>query len=383
MKKKWIYLLAAAIVACGISVAKPVVSGATSVDVEKACSLKIFSEDPEKPEEDKYGEDLASAKVVVDLYYIADAIKTPGYDTYAYQLADPYQELKIPMAPTAEDWQALTQQAAEIALDDTKADTPVKSKVAAGSETVSLKAGLYLVIARGADLLSAADYKVEITQENWEDGESITRLATIANSAQYQYTFAPQLVSLPTKTAEEDEAINTANPGEWLYDLTIHLKPEQSARFGALEIVKTLSEYESEAGIERPVTCVFEVTGVLDGEEVYSEVESITFTSAGQERVVLNQIPALAEVTVREVYSGAGYDLLIPGDRTATIAASEIVSVDFENVYNGQQRGGHGIKNQFVQDENGVWHWHSDPAQDAAGNEGTPPSHLPVEAAEE
>lgn len=380
--KKWIYLLAAAVVTCGISVVKPVVSGATSVDIERACSLKIFSEDPEKPEEDKYGEDLASAEVVVDLYYIADTIKTPGYDTYVYQLADQYQELKIPMAPTAKDWQVLTQQAAEIALDDTKADTPAKSQVATGSE-VSLKAGLYLVIARGADLISTADYKVEITQENLEDGESVTRLATIANSAQYQYTFVPQLVSLPTKTAEEDEAINTANPGEWSYDLTIYLKPEQSARFGALEIVKTLSEYESEEGIESPVTCVFEVTGILNGEEVYSEVESITFTKAGQERVVLNQIPALAEVTVREVYSGAGYELTVPGDRTATIAANEIVSVDFENVYNGQRRGGHGIKNQFVQDENGVWHWHSDPAQDTAGNEGTPPSHLPVEAAEE
>ena len=380
--KKWIYLLAAAVVTCGISVVKPVVSGATSVDIEMACQLKIFSEDPEKPEEDKYGEDLASAEVVVDLYYIADTIKTPGYDTYVYQLADQYQELKIPMAPTAKDWQVLTQQAAEIALDDTKADTPAKSQVATGSE-VSLKAGLYLVIARGADLISTADYKVEITQENLEDGESVTRLATIANSAQYQYTFVPQLVSLPTKTAEEDEAINTANPGEWSYDLTIYLKPEQSARFGALEIVKTLSEYESEEGIESPVTCVFEVTGILNGEEVYSEVESITFTKAGQERVVLNQIPALAEVTVREVYSGAGYELTVPGDRTATIAANEIVSVDFENVYNGQRRGGHGIKNQFVQDENGVWHWHSDPAQDTAGNEGTPPSHLPVEAAEE
>ena len=147
--------------------------------------------------------------------------------------------------------------------------------------------------------------------------------------------------------------------------------------------MKTLSEYESEEGIESPVTCVFEVTGILNGEEVYSEVESITFTKAGQERVVLNQIPALAEVTVREVYSGAGYELTVPGDRTATIAANEIVSVDFENVYNGQRRGGHGIKNQFVQDENGVWHWHSDPAQDTAGNEGAPPSHLPVEAAEE
>lgn len=378
MKKKWIYLFAAMILAVSVCAVKPVVSGAAPVDVDKVCSLKVFPEDPNKQEADKFGEDLESAKVVVDIYQIAKAVKTP-YDTYAYDLTNSYQELELVDTPTAEDWKSLAQQAARIAFGDGEADTPIRSGVVTADEEVSLDAGLYLIIARGESLTSVTDYKIEVS----ETEESDSKIATIANSYRYQYIFAPQLVSLPTKTADEDGIINTANPSEWYYDLTVNLKPERTARYGALEIVKTLSEYESEEGIESPVTCVFEVTGILNGEEVYSEVESITFTKAGQERVVLNQIPALAEVTVREVYSGAGYELTVPGDRTATIAANEIVSVDFENVYNGQRRGGHGIKNQFVQDENGVWHWHSDPAQDTAGNEGTPPSHLPVEAAEE
>lgn len=378
MKKKWIYLFAAMILAVSVCAAKPVVSGAAPVDVDKVCSLKVFPEDPNKQEADKFGEDLESAKVVVDIYQIAKAVKTP-YDTYAYDLTNSYQELELVDTPTAEDWKSLAQQAARIAFGDGEADTPIRSGVVTADEEVSLDAGLYLIIARGESLTSVTDYKIEVS----ETEESDSKIATIANSYRYQYIFAPQLVSLPTKTADEDGIINTANPSEWYYDLTVNLKPERTARYGALEIVKTLSEYESEEGIESPVTCVFEVTGILNGEEVYSEVESITFTKAGQERVVLNQIPALAEVTVREVYSGAGYELTVPGDRTTTIAANEIVSVDFENVYNGQRRGGHGIKNQFVQDENGVWHWHSDPAQDTAGNEGAPPLHLPVEAAEE
>ena len=378
MKKKWIYLFAAMILAVSVCAVKPVVSGAAPVDVDKVCSLKVFPEDPNKQEADKFGEDLESAKVVVDIYQIAKAVKTP-YDTYAYDLTNSYQELELVDTPTAEDWKSLAQQAARIAFGDGEADTPIRSGVVTADEEVSLDAGPYLIIARGESLTSVTDYKIEVS----ETEESDSKIATIANSYRYQYIFAPQLVSLPTKTADEDGIINTANPSEWYYDLTVNLKPERTARYGALEIVKTLSEYESEEGIESPVTCVFEVTGILNGEEVYSEVESITFTKAGQERVVLNQIPALAEVTVQEVYSGAGYELTVPGDRTATIAANEIVSVDFENVYNGQRRGGHGIKNQFVQDENGVWHWHSDPAQDTAGNEGTPPSHLPVEAAEE
>lgn len=381
MKKRWIYLLTAVLCTIGVYAGKPVVSKAVPLEadaggfVDGDCSLTVYPEDPGKEEADRFGEDLAEADVVIDLYQVARAVKVPGSDTYRYQILPGYG-LTIPDYPADGDWAAFAQEAAVDALEKDATHTLVKSGIATGAAT-DVEAGLYLIIARGSDLTKVEDYKIEVTQKDEAMGEDITRLATIANSHKNTYLFAPQLVSLPTKEADSDGVINTANPGEWVYDLVVNLKPEQAARFGSLEIVKTLSEYEAEEGVPESVTCVFEVTGRLGGEQVYSEVESITFTAAGQERVVLDQIPAMAEVTVREVYSGAGYQLTTPGDRQATIAADAVVSVDFENVYDGRRVHGHGIKNQFVQDESGAWHWYSDPAQDGAGNEGTPPTHGP------
>ena len=243
----------------------------------------------------------------------------------------------------------------------------------AGTKVGNLAPGLYLLVARGRNLTELADYKIEIEQTDSLTQEESKRIATIANSQQYTYAFLPQLVSLPTKEADANGVINTANPGDWIFEASVNLKPERLDRYGSLEIVKTLSEYETMGGVQESATFVFEVTGMLDDQVVYSNVESITFTAAGQERVVLDRIPAMAQVTVREVYSGSSYQLTVPGDRTATIAADDVVSVEFENEYDGRRTNGHGIKNQFVYDEEaGAWHWYSSPAQEAAGNQGEP-----------
>lgn len=376
MKKRWMCLLTAMMLSVGVCTAAPVVSDAAPLTadadgfVDGDCSLTFYPEDPNKEEADQFGEDLEEARVVMDVYQVARAVKTQGYDTYHYEVKAGYP-LTVPERPENDDWASLAQQAAEAALGGSASDTLVKRGVAAG-EAANLEAGLYLVIARGSSLTDVEDYRTEVTQKNEETGEETARLATMASSKKNTYLFAPQLVSLPSKETDINGTINTANPGDWVYSLSINLKPEQTARFGALEIVKTLSVYETEEGTQEPATCVFEVTGTLDGEVVYSNVESITFTAAGQERVVLDRIPAMAQVTVREVYSGSGYELTVPGDRSATIAADDVVSVDFENTYTREQKKGYGIKNQFVYDENSGWQWYSDPQQDAGGNQGLP-----------
>lgn len=377
MKKRWICLLTAVMLSAGVCMAEPVASDAAPLEedaggfVAGKCSLIVNPEDPDKAEADRFGEDLKEAEVVIDLYQVAKAVKVKGYDTYSYQV-NPDYGLSIPEYPEGGDWEKLAQQAAEAAIKKGDAsDTLVKSGVPAG-EKADLDAGLYLVIARGSSLTDAEDYLTEITQKEEETGDETTTYATVAYSKKNAYLFAPQLISLPTKEADADGVINTANPGDWIYDLSVNLKPEQTARFGSLEIVKTLSTYETEEGIQEPVTCVFEVTGTLGEETVYSNVESITFTAAGQESAVLDRIPAGASVTVREVYSGSSYELTVPGDRSTVIAADDVVSVNFENTYTREQKKGHGIKNQFVYDENGRWQWYSDPPQDADGNQGLP-----------
>ena len=387
MKKRWIYLLTALTLAVGMCIAEPMAGIAAPLEADDegfvagSCSLTVYPEDPHKAGADSFGEDLAGADVVVDLYQVARAVKTSGQDTYHYELTGEYASLKLPDSPEegaqpAASWEETAQQAAAIALDAASPCTPVSgSGESAGTKVGNLAPGLYLLVARGRNLTELADYKIEIEQTDSLTQEESKRIATIANSQQYTYAFLPQLVSLPTKEADANGVINTANPGDWIFEASVNLKPERLDRYGSLEIVKTLSEYETMGGVQESATFVFEVTGMLDDQVVYSNVESITFTAAGQERVVLDRIPAMAQVTVREVYSGSSYQLTVPGDRTATIAADDVVSVEFENEYDGRRTNGHGIKNQFVYDEEaGAWHWYSSPAQEAAGNQGEPPA---------
>nr|WP_304577980.1 DUF5979 domain-containing protein [uncultured Acetatifactor sp.] len=387
MKKRWIYLLTALTLAVGMCIAEPMAGIAAPLEADDegfvagSCSLTVYPEDPHKEGADSFGEDLVGADVVVDLYQVARAVKTSGQDTYHYELTGEYASLKLPDSPEegaqpAASWEETAQQAAAIALDAASPCTPVSgSGESAGTKVGNLAPGLYLLVARGRNLTELADYKIEIEQTDSLTQEESKRIATIANSQQYTYAFLPQLVSLPTKEADANGVINTANPGDWIFEASVNLKPERLDRYGSLEIVKTLSEYETMGGVQESATFVFEVTGMLDDQVVYSNVESITFTAAGQERVVLDRIPAMAQVTVREVYSGSSYQLTVPGDRTATIAADDVVSVEFENEYDGRRTNGHGIKNQFVYDEEaGAWHWYSSPAQEAAGNQGEPPA---------
>ena len=387
MKKRWIYLLTALTLAVGMCIAEPMAGIAAPLEADDegfvagSCSLTVYPEDPHKEGADSFGEDLAGADVVVDLYQVARAVKTSGQDTYHYELTGEYASLNLPDSPEegaqpAANWEETAQQAAAIALDAASPCTPVSgSGESAGTKVGNLAPGLYLLVARGRNLTELADYKIEIEQTDSLTQEESKRIATIANSQQYTYAFLPQLVSLPTKEADANGVINTANPGDWIFEASVNLKPERLDRYGSLEIVKTLSEYETMGGVQESATFVFEVTGMLDDQVVYSNVESITFTAAGQERVVLDRIPAMAQVTVREVYSGSSYQLTVPGDRTATIAADDVVSVEFENEYDGRRTNGHGIKNQFVYDEEaGAWHWYSSPAQEAAGNQGEPPT---------
>ena len=388
MKKRWIYLVTALSLAVGMCIADPMAGIAASLEadadgfVSGSCSLIVHPEDPHKEEADSFGEDLAKAGVVVDLYQVARAVKTPGYDTYHYELTDGY-DLNLPGSGDQEagqlltaNWEQLAQEAAAIALNPNAPAVAVNgSGEPAGAKISELNPGLYLLVARGSSLTELDDYRVEIKQKDPQTQEETARIATIAESDQYTYAFLPQLVSLPTKPADANGVINTANPGEWIFDASVNLKPERLDRYGSLEISKTLTEYETMGGTQEAATFVFEVTGRLGDNIVYSNVESITFTAAGRESVILDHIPAMAQVTVTEVYSGSSYELTVPGDRTAAIAADDVVSVEFENEYDGRRTNGHGIKNQFVYDEDtGAWNWYSSPAQNAAGNQGEPPA---------
>lgn len=390
MRKRWICLFTALMLLAGICGFRPMTSGAAPsapVDLSKKCSITVIPVDLTIPEKAEYWEDMQTAHIVLELYKVAGAEKLAGYDTYTFQPEAPYGSLKISeysdlQKLKAEDWEELAQEAAQIALEGSgtpleplREPEPVQGD---GTTLGDLDAGLYLVVARDGDLDRAACVKriqQQVTEENLPEGEpaqTAERLVTIANSARYEYAFTPQLIALPAKGEYEGE-INTANPRPWVYGAEIYLKSGRAPRYGALEIIKTLRSYETVEGIIEPVTFVFRVVGRLDGEVVYNEVDSITFTEEGSSRTRLEGIPATAEVTVTEEYSGLSYTQTIPpnnGSVSDVIVADEVIEARFENVYDNHRTHGHGIKNQFVYNgEDQEWNWNADPEQESGSGQ--------------
>lgn len=272
---------------------------------------------------------------------------------------------------------------------------PQKEGVSLGEKQENLDAGLYLLIARGSGVETYIT-KEAVKDSKPDDGQGGAdssaarkpeeKLVTVAYTDQHVYTFAPQLISLPTKAPDANGQVSTANNGDWIYNPTVFLKPEQHPRYGYLEIVKDLLKHESFAGQSEEAVFVFQVEATLDGVSVYSDVKTMIFTEAGEKRVLIDKIPVGATVTVTEVYSGASYTLekIEQGYHAVkdypdssivyttagnvdtrevegiVIEANRVPSVKFTNDYDHRQTGGHGVINHY---EYGVNGWADDVQQ--------------------
>ena len=81
MKKKLIYLLAAVTLTAAVWGAGPMQSRA--VDLSRKGSMTVHSL-KETEDNAAMAEDVKTADVVVDVYQVAEAVKTDGYDSYTY-----------------------------------------------------------------------------------------------------------------------------------------------------------------------------------------------------------------------------------------------------------------------------------------------------------
>ena len=90
---------------------------------------------------------------------------------------------------------------------------------------------------------------------------------------------------------------------------------QQTQRYGDLEIVKDLTEYNASL---KDALFVFQVEGTRNGEKVYSDVVSIKFNQAGEKSVLVKHLPAGTKVTVKEVYAGGSYSNT-SGDKQETV----------------------------------------------------------------
>lgn len=351
-------LLAFALV-FGLSVAAPKISGeaADPIDFNRRCSLKALAGSPEQTEE-------LAGKLRIDLYQVASAQPVSVYDAYSYEFLPGFEEAEGMYDEKEPDWQSMAQKAAELVFAENSGIQPAASGMA--EESLSdLNCGLYLIVARG-DGLEAAEYRTTVKQKD-EEGNVKEKLATLAYSDTHTYTYEPELVSLPSRqaTAEDGTIHNTtAGDGAWIYDMSVTLKPSEEPRYGLLEIVKTLQSYET--GSE--ATFIFQIDAVLNGKNVYSNVIPITFTSAGENRVVIDRIPVGAQVTVKEIYSGLHYEVESP-DTVAPgqpIQLDRVLQIDFTNAYVEKPGEGGAITNRFEYTMEDGWKWEKQTAQDPA-----------------
>lgn len=328
----------------GALVIQGVQQAQASVDVGKQdCSISVAlnQELPEQPEE-----------FVFDVYRIADAVADEGYDSYHFSIPEnsSFKALDnlLAQATGADDASsadangALAQAAARIALVENPGAGLYAENVASIAD--QLDTGLYLVIPHGRNI----DNFVREVNGN---------LVTIAQSPLFEFSFAPMLISVPSRMSNGTNS--TANTDvAWNYHISAEAKAQVAKRFGSLEIVKDLPTYEN----TDPATFVFQIEAydneAMTGTAVYSNVVSITFTNAGTRTELLeNVIPAGSWVRVTEVYSGAVYEVQSAAEATATITADQVAQVAFTNTYNGTGNRGGAITNTFAYGDNNRWQW--------------------------
>ena len=221
------------------------------------------------------------------------------------------------------------------------------------------------MIARGSDV---KEYATTVTDQT--AGTSGT--ATIANSRTYAYKFSPELISIPTKEAE-DNIINTANSGPWIYDASATLKPSREIRVGDLLITKILDDYrqrEKEVGdnprlIKDPATFVFEVTAYekTDNEDktqapvIYHDYVSIVFDAFGTKSVLIGELPVDSFVVVKEEYHGNyaklfedlnGYDKFFEVPQVVHENRNQTLGVLFLEISSAHASAEHGV-HQLIQ----------------------------------
>ncbi len=319
-------------------------SAADKLDLESACSLTTLAASVSDP---VLAKDLKNAKILIDIYKIADAKSRLTGDDYTFEVCDPFGGLvEIPKNDDTEGWNRISGAAASVVRAYHEAGTPIEPyKTAnAGESMKGLSAGLYLVLARGEGI---EDYFTE--NENKD-------ILTTACGIEYEYTFAPEFVALPTKDPDPlTGQIDLTADTPWLYSAEIFMKPSYEPRFGDLRIVKGVITYEN----SEPAYCIFSVDAVKQygdvTKKVFSNVYTLMFTEAEESYLIVKDIPVGSVVTVTEVYSGAAYDLVTEPVQTATIVAGEVVDVAFDNSFAGSKRRGGVITNHFdpVLDENG------------------------------
>jgi hypothetical protein len=320
-KKKWISVLVLATAV--FAMAATSAYGASAIDLNAKATITL------KQQMDS--SELSAKTYEIPVYKVADVDVTGKYTLTKDFHTDALAGIESVTSETASsEWDAFAQAA--------------KEAVAAAAKTSAIEPAITLTVSEGT--ASANDIAV---------GLYLADVPTITTD-DYEYVASPLLIAVPgnnyTATGNDD----------WSYDVSNELKFARNDRYGDLVINKSIDTFNGALG---NVSFVFKVTAVkdyaytdvtTDPKTVYSNVISVDFSAAGTQSVTIEDIPAGAEVTVTEVYSGANYTAAGTAAASTAIVADETVTVSFTNTYdNTLISGGSAVVNNFSYDDGWTW----------------------------
>lgn len=303
--------------------------------------------------------DLAAAEAYVILFKVADATPENDYEAFTYTYTDAFGGRPL-TPPTVDDpkakeiWQEKARDAAKLVDEQSISETAGRGDL---TEEYGYKAEMDLT----DGIYLAVMYSKNNDSWHWNDDYSTT-----IKGARNEYTFNPQLIALPSKDPVEGQ-IASSNPGSWVSNPIIYLKPELKDRYGSLVIKKKVKNSGGYA--IKPVSFVFHVTGTLpDGKTPYGpngEGNYVTVQYSGGESVTatLEHIQAGTELTVTELpLSEASWGLDSLNDQKVTILGdgkTEVSTVEFTNEYKPAK--GFAVDNKFelqkIGDGDDDWDW--------------------------
>ncbi len=324
------------------------IRAAESVDMTKTGTLKLSLGTEDSLE---MALDMAQMRepLQVRLWKLADMTETGNYE---FQGA--FQGLTM----EEDSWKTLQEEAFDLIYErDEEGKTEGEAKVAP-------------TFTAAAEVGAEGTLTLEKELSGLDLGLYLVVLDT-AESPKYEYRFTPMVVSLPWS---EYQYVGSGASDTWQYEREATLKPDRAPRLGDIKIVKTLTSYNASMG---DATFVFDVTAAdpESGEILYSNVFSATFSAVGVKEILVEDLPAGAEVTVREVYSGANCQITASDEGPKIVAADgmegteEPVTFRFANAYNEEAKNGYGVENRFRYDtEAEAYVWTTD-REDITGEE--------------
>ena len=331
MKKKSLVVtaLAATLLLTGLSASR--VYGARAIDFTQAASITVGLSDTNQYEE------LTENEIHVTFTQIASMDENGEYTS-------DYIDVKnITDSTTAASWIAMAEEAAGKDLKGAYQTTVVMTD---GNTATARIPGEHF----GLYLMQVDAFETE----------------------EYSYTFANAIVAVPGNNYYSYDADGNPVAGEddaWIYQVSTVLKPEYDTLTGDVTIHKSLDTYNmslSETSFVFKVTAYKDYSAVdreLGRQLVYSNLATLTFNEAGADELTIEGIPAGAEVTIEEVYSGATYKLVSDRVQNVVIDNHETAVVTFENTYDDTLEGnGTAIVNTFYYMKNndgvtGSWNW--------------------------